>query len=97
MRILTKVVCGILIALSAHLYAMPAYVSDITDDMVRFTDCVAEHDWYWEPAGDWKMYDNADLVMFDNFTPENPYDDVIVTPTKTAYEIYVTIELKGEN
>lgn len=95
MGIIAKIICGILVAISSHLYGMPAYVSDIADDMVRFTDYVNEHDWYWEHAGDWKIWDDADLVMFDCFTPENPYDDVIVTPTKTVYETYVT-EMKGE-
>ena len=97
MGVIQKLICGILVAISPHLYAMPAYVSDIADDMVRFTDCVTEHDWYWEPANGWDMWDNAELVMFDNFTPDYPYDDVIVTPTKTVYEIDVTMELKGGN
>lgn len=96
MGIITKILCMILVAISPHLYGMPAYVSDIADDMVRFTDYAEEHDWYWEPAKGWKIWDDADLVMFDAFTPENPYDDMIVTPTKMVYGNNVTIT-KGEN
>ena len=91
-KLLAMILCGVL---CRNVYALPAYVSDIADDMVRFTDCVAEQDWYWEPADGWNVWDNAELVMFDNFTPENPYDDVIVTPCKVLYGDDVTY-VKGE-
>ena len=93
MGIIRKIICGILVALSAHIYTLPAYVSDKAEGLVRFTDYYAENDWYAEDNGTWNLYDDADLILFDNFTAENPYDDVIVSMRKVTYN--TTFEMRG--
>lgn len=79
-KILMILLCGIL---SRHLYAMPCYVAEIDEqyDLVCFCDYAYEDDWWWDGVEDWQEGDGANLVMFDNFTPEDKYDDVIIRAT----------------
>ena len=72
--------CGIL---SQHLYAMPCYVAEVDEqyDLVCFCDYAYEDDWWQDGCEDWQEGDGANLVMFDNFTPEDKYDDIIIRAT----------------
>ena len=79
-KLIALILCGIM---AEHLYAMPCYVAEVdnTYDMVCFTDYATGHDWWQDGAEDWQEGDSANLVMFDNFTAENRYDDVIIRAT----------------
>jgi len=87
-KLIALFLCGIL---SRHLYAMPCYVAEVdhTYDMVCFTDYATGHDWWQDGAEDWCEGDSANLVMFDNFTAENRYDDVIIRATYDRQDLYV--------
>lgn len=84
MGIIARIICGILVALSAHVYGMNSYVAEVDEDMVCFVDFATENEWWAENETGWKLYDEAELVMFDWFTAEK-YDDQIITATKVTY------------
>ena len=88
-----KIICGIVSVLALHLYAMPAYVTEVNEaeDMVCFCDYGTENLWWWEGADGFSEWDDCDLVMFDWGT-EDVTDDQILNVTRWSY---AEIEMKG--
>ena len=77
MKLLALILCGIM---ARNLYALPCYVAEISDDMVCFAD-YAGNGWWQDGTEGWELGDGANLVMFDNFTAEYKYDDIIIRAT----------------
>ena len=77
MKLIALILCGIL----AHFYPMSAYVSDIANGEVCYTDFATENDWWESTAENHELYEEVTLLMCDNNTAEIT-DDIIVCVRK---------------
>lgn len=57
---------------------------DYTADIVSVIDGDGEI-WCFYGCDDWQAWDRCQLIMSDNGTPGNMYDDMIVSVTYTGY------------
>lgn len=77
MKFLALILCGIMM----HFYANPAYVSDIANGEVCYTDFATGNDWWESTAENHELYEEVTLYMCDNGTAEIT-DDIIVCVRK---------------
>ena len=74
------ILCGFIACAWAESYPRTFFVEAIDPD----TDTVLLYDmngwqWEWEGVEDWAVEDMAAAIMDDNGTPENIFDDIIIT------------------
>ena len=77
MKLIALILCGLMM----HFYASPAYVSDIANGEVCYTDFATGNDWWESTAENRKLYEEVTLYMCDNNTAEIT-DDIIVCVRK---------------
>lgn len=76
---LTLILLSLVISSSAEYYPRTAFITSFD----YTTDCVIVTDWAgmeWEFIGieDWQIDDIVSMMMDDNNTPDNIYDDIII-------------------
>lgn len=68
------------------IYSDIGYVDEVNyiQDVVYYTDFSGE-EWSFYGTNDWNCNDQVSVIMFNNFTPNYIYDDVIVNARYTGW------------